>query len=335
MFSIRAAAEQLPGILPFNAVQASERNIGYGHLIHPSSVFALPRGKGRILDEEQQRLAPSAAWSLPIAKPTESLSDLATRAATALRDSVGHEVMEQTTHIIVVHTTLNQQIVESVAGRVQFHLDLKRAMPCAIGQTGSIGMYAALPLIQGLLQDSRQILLIAADKWLYPFFRVFGNFVAYGDGAAAMLFRRGDTSEDVGQVLGFALEIGNNIDDPWGQKPEALGSRLLPGVMQACKKAIQQACIQAKDIEQFISPSFNEQFTGMVSDELGIDRHQRQPHTELGHLSSAESPIALIRARQAMKSGEHRTALIWDVGLCGMAGAMVVRLRGSKTTSIQ
>lgn len=330
MFSIRAAVKHLPEVMSVIAVQASERNIGYGHLIHPSSVYALPRGKGRVTEEEQQRLASSTVLSLPVAKPTQSLSSLASEAAIALRTSVGNEVMEQTTHIIVVHASLNQQIVESVAGRVQFDLDLKQALPCAIGQTGSLGLYAALPLVHGLLRQSRQVLLVAADKWLYPFFRIFGNFVAYGDGAAAMLLSRDDGANAIAQVLGFSLEVGQNINDPWGGKPDELSGKLLPSVVQACKKAIQHAGIKVKDIEQLISAGFHEQFTGKVADALEIDQQRRQPRNELGHLSSAESPIALMHAQQNLKRGEARTALIWDAGLCGAAGAMVVRLQGSQ-----
>ena len=82
MLRIRAITSHVPDTTPFRAVQAQEKNIGYGHLLYKSAVFSMPRGKGRIDAEEERRLLPTASIALPVAPPLQSCADLALEAVT-------------------------------------------------------------------------------------------------------------------------------------------------------------------------------------------------------------------------------------------------------------
>lgn len=328
MLGIHSAIAYLPKRVAFDAVQAREHNVGYVHLMLKSATFARPRGRGRIKDDETTRLAPSAPATLPIAPRGQSLSDLAVGAAKALRDKVGSDVLARTTHIVLAHATLNQTITESIPGRIQVELGLKNVLPLAVSQVGSLGFYAALPLIDGLLASSGQVLLVAADKWLYPFFRAFGDLVAYGDGAAAMLLRR-DEAPAMASVRGFAFESGPAIDDPWARAPEDLRAALLPLAVAAGRRALEHARgrsgVGRDAIDAVVPAGFDGVDTDAVADALELPNTRRE---HPGHLSSADAPAALLYAQQSLRAGERKTVLLWDAALCGAAGAAVVELRG-------
>ncbi|MDC6134674.1 hypothetical protein PPH41_44780, partial [Burkholderia gladioli] len=118
-------------------------------------------------------------------------SELAADAALDLRDQLGSELLTRTTHLILASSALNETIGDSVVGRLQYDLGLQGVMPLALGQNGTLGWYGALSLLGGLLGPDDQALVILGDKWLYPFFRQFGELVGYSDAAAALLVRRG------------------------------------------------------------------------------------------------------------------------------------------------
>ncbi|HET9622072.1 MAG TPA: hypothetical protein VFP84_11940 [Kofleriaceae bacterium] len=329
MLAIQSAATYLPERVEFAAIQARERNVGYLHLLLKSARPARPRGKGRIKDHEVARHAPSAPTRLPVAPAKQSLSDLALAAASALRDQLAADEVARTTHIVLAHATLNEAVAEAIPGRIQVELGLKRVLPLAVSQIGSLGFYAALPLLAGLLDAKSQVLFIAADKWLYPFFRVFGDLVAFGDGAVAMMIRRGD-GPALATLRGFALETGTAIDDPWARTPAELRAQLVPLAVAAGRRAIEHARatsgIGRDAIAGVVPAGFATADADAVADALELPRAPR-PHA--GHLSSADSPAALVHAQQALRPGERKTVLVWDAALCGAAGAAVVELSGA------
>ena len=328
MLTIHHVALHEPPGIAFDAVQAAERNLGYAHLVAPGARFALPRGHGRIDAAETARLARADAVLLPIAPARCSLSDLALAAAHALTAAAGAAVVAQSTHVIMAQASLNEQIVESVAGRVQQALGLGAVLPFGLGQCGTLGFFAALALAPGLLRDGGQILLVAADKWLYPFFRVHGDFVAYGDGAGALLLRAG-AGEGGSRVLGHALSHGDAITDPWAMAPDELEVRLLPQVVVAARAALADAGAQPSDLH-FIAPAgFRAGFRAAVAAALGVDATRLMARHDAAHRSSADTLAALRHAEAALVPGERRLALFCDAALAGMAGAAVVELHGA------
>ena len=168
MLRIRAIASHVPDTTPFRAVQAQEKNIGYGHLLYKSAVFSMPRARGRVDAEEALRLLPTASIAPPVAPPLQSGADLALEAVAQLRQQIPAETLAQVTHIVVTNAALNQRINESVAGRIQHALGLPKALPFAIGQAGTAGVFNALSMIEALVSLGGKVLLVASDKWLYP-----------------------------------------------------------------------------------------------------------------------------------------------------------------------
>ncbi|MQT99831.1 MULTISPECIES: hypothetical protein [unclassified Pseudomonas] len=328
MLRIRAIASHAPDTTPFQAVQAREKNIGYGHLLYKSAVFSMPRGKGRIDAEETLRLLPTASIELPVAPPAQSGADLALEAVALLREQIPADTLAQVTHIVVTNSALNQRINESVAGRIQHALGLPKALPFAIGQAGTAGVFSALSMIEALVSLGGKVLLVASDKWLYPFFRAWGDLVVYGDGAAAILLDGDDEAgPGWGSIRASAVHYGAAIDNPWGLTPAALAERLHPLAVSAAQTAIERAGLNASDIDWVLPAGFGDSFTLGVSRELGIAQDR---HFEFGarpHHSSAAPLLSLLRLRASLPPGKTATVLLWDAALCGTAGAIVAEIQ--------
>ncbi|MCA7925616.1 hypothetical protein LGM35_24225 [Burkholderia cenocepacia] len=322
----------LPPAVVFSAIQAQERHPGYRHLLLPQARFARPRGMGALTPDEGTRLAPGGRPALRVAPPGRSLADLAADAALDLRDQLGSGALARTTHVIVASCALNEGIGDSVVGRMQYELGLQRVTPFALGQNGTLGWYSALMLLDGLLLDEGdQALVILSDKWLYPFFRQFGDLVGYGDAAAALLVSRAGPAPEPaawGGVRSVALEFGPSITDPWADAPAALRDTLAPVAARAIRRALEQANLRANQIDWCVPPGFDLGFAARVADAASIPVAARIQHDGSGHLSSAESAAALIRLAGALDEGERRTVLVWDAALHGAAAAAVVDLAG-------
>ena len=328
MLRIRAIASHVPDTTPFQAVQAREKNIGYGHLLYKSAVFSMPRGKGRIDAEETLRLLPTTSIELPVAPPVQSGADLALEAVALLREQIPAETLAQVTHIVVTNAALNQRINESVAGRIQHALGLPKALPFAIGQSGTAGVFNALSMIEALVSLGGKVLLVASDKWLYPFFRAWGDLVVYGDGAAAILLDgEGQASPGWGVIRASAMHYGAAIDNPWGLTPAALAERLHPLAVSAAQTAIERSGLSASDIDWVLPAGFSDSFTLGVSRELGIAQARHFELGALGHQSSAAPLLSLMRLRASLPRGKTATALLWDAALCGTAGAIVAEIQ--------
>jgi 3-oxoacyl-[acyl-carrier-protein] synthase III len=323
----------------FDAVQANERNVGLGALMVPAARFALPRGRGRIEATECARLTRSSPAMLPIAPPGQSQSDLAITALEALVERVGKTHLSATTHIVFAHATLNQQVVESVAGRLQHMLGIDHVLPLALGQCGTLGLMAALPLAEGLLRDGGQVLFVAADKWLYPFFRVYGDFVAYGDSAAALLVRRALPSESAHlhaggiRLLGHSLTQGDVIDDPWAMSPHTLEARLMAPLLRAALQALDDADVAVSEIDCFAPAGFSASFRAMLAARMVIPR-ERLLARDAAHLSSADAIASLALARATMHHTDRRRVLVCDAALAGGAGAFVAELHGTPAAGL-
>lgn len=331
MLRISAIASYVPDTTEFHAVQAQERNIGYGHLLYKAAAFALPRGKGKIDEEEERRLLPATAIALPVAPPLQSHADLALEAVATLRQQVAPETLAEISHIVVTNTALNQRINESVAGRIQHALGLTDALPFAVGQSGSAGVFNALAIIEALVSTGAKVLLVASDKWLYPFFRSWGELVVYGDGAAAILIDAEPEPADRagsgwGSIRASAMHYGEAIDNPWGLTPAALAELLHPLATSAAQTALERSGLSAGDIDWVLPAGFNDNFTLGVSKALGIPQERHFERGAHGHQSSADPLLSLLRLRAALPAGKKATALLWDAALCGMAGAMVVEI---------
>jgi 3-oxoacyl-[acyl-carrier-protein] synthase III len=332
MLTIRYTAIEQPPRQSFVGVQATG---GYGFRREPapqSFRFALPCERLHYDDDTFAHLARRAPLALSVAADGQTLSDLAVAAVEAVVGQAGPQARVNIAQLIVAQATLNQLAGESVAGRMQHVLALKHIVPFALGQCGTLGLYAALPLAQGLLNTGETMLFVAADKLLHPFVRVYGDFVAYEDGAAAALLHQGEDEQAAGaRVLGYSLKHGEAISSPWSRHPAELERQLAALAIEAARNAMHEAGVVAGQIECFAPGSFSASYRSRLAQALGIPAERMLAGEDAAHLASADTLRSLARAQAQVQTrlapGERQFALFCDAALAGCAGALVVELR--------
>ncbi|AJX33241.1 3-oxoacyl-ACP synthase [Burkholderia oklahomensis] len=337
MLTIHHTAIRQPSRQPVDAAQAAGRYRYDGRLAPHAIRFAMPYER---LDYDARtfaHLARSAPASLPVETDGRTLSDLALEAVREVIDAAGPDACASISQIVVAQASLNEHAGESVAGRMQHALGLKHVVPFALGQCGTLGLHTALPLARGLLREGSRMLFVAADKWVYPFLRAYGEFVAYGDGAAAILLggADGDTHADAddeahARVLGHALAHGDVIADPWARQPAELERALVAPTVDAVRAALDDAGVGAAQIDCFAPGGFSASFRTTLAHALAIPPSRLQRRGGVEHLSTADTPRALAQAQASLAPGERRLALFCDTALAGGAGALVAELRGAR-----
>ncbi|MDN7676316.1 3-oxoacyl-ACP synthase [Burkholderia oklahomensis] len=329
MLTIHHNAIRQPSRQTVDAAQAAGRYRYDGRLAPHAIRFAMPCERLDYDDGAFAHLARSAPASLPVETDGLTLSDLALAAVRDVVDAGGPSARESISHIVVAQASLNEQAGESVAGRMQHALGLKHVVPFALGQCGTLGFYAALPLASGLLRQGGRMLFVAADKWVYPFLRAYGDFVAYGDGAAAILLGETDDADAGARVLGHALAHGDAIADPWAREPAEFERALVAPTVAAARAALGAAGVDAAQIDCFAPSGFSASFRTTLAHALAIAPSRVQTRDGVEHLSTADTPRALARAQASLARGERRLALFCDTALAGGAGALVAELRGA------
>ncbi|AOK48196.1 3-oxoacyl-ACP synthase [Burkholderia sp. MSMB617WGS] len=349
MLTIHHTAIRQPSRQTVDAAQAAGRYRYDGRLTPSAIRFAMPYERLDYDADAFAHLSRSTPASLPVETDGLTLSDLALAAVRDVVDAAGPSARESISHIVVAQASLNEQAGESVAGRMQHALELKHVVPFALGQCGTLGFYTALPLASGLLRHGGRMLFVAADKWVYPFLRAYGDFVAYGDGAAALLLSDTDADDGGGsaerdgesdggegsgsnggaRVLGHALAHGDAIADPWARRPAELERALIAPTVDAARAALGDAGVDAAQIDCFAPSGFGASFRTTLAHALAIPPSRLQTRDGAEHLSTADTPRALARAQASLAPGERRLALFCDTALAGGAGALVAELRGA------
>ncbi|MDP9045895.1 MAG: hypothetical protein M3O01_13920, partial [Pseudomonadota bacterium] len=180
MLTLDNLALQVPPSTRFHGDRANEAYPWHGLVSREASAW--PQAARRHMGSAVPAVGPpgrDAGEILPVAPPGCALSDLAVVAAQRLARQGGAAVLARARHLVVAHATLSERMAESTACRVQHALQLDALVPFAISQCGPLGLYAALPVLEGLLAEGEHALLVAADKTLYPFHRVHPGLVQY------------------------------------------------------------------------------------------------------------------------------------------------------------
>ncbi|ALJ72501.1 3-oxoacyl-(acyl carrier protein) synthase III [Burkholderia pseudomallei] len=337
MLTIHHTAIRQPSRQSVDAAQASGRYRYDGRLAPHAIRFAMPYERLDYDTHTFAHLARPAPASLPVETRGRTLSDLALEAVRDVVGAAGPGACASISQIVVAQASLNEHAGESVAGRMQHALGLKHIVPFALGQCGTLGLHTALPLAHGLLRDGGRMLFVAADKWVYPFLRTYGEFVAYGDGAAAILLGHAETDAEAdaaqARVLGHALAHGEPIADPWARQPAELERALVAPTVEAARAALADAGVGAARIDCFAPGGFSASFRTTLARALAIPPSRLQVRDGVEHLSTADTPRALAQAQASLAPGERRLALFCDTALAGGAGALVAQLRGAHASS--
>lgn len=245
-----------------------------------------------------------------------STADLAVRAATAALKSAGTHTVD----VLIVATATPDHRMPGTAPDVAARLGLHGVPAFDIAATCA-GLPYALQVAKGFVADNaaQRALVITADRLSHltdPDDR--RTAALFGDGAAAIVVRRGQTGESgaVGPViLGADGRHADALVVPHGQFMRMRGREMFQHAVTRMSQAAEQAAAAAgwslDDVDRFVPHQANARITDAVGRRLHLDGERVLDNiAHLGNTSAASILFALAHAASdgALRPG-HRVLL--------------------------
>ena len=310
----------------FQGLRAQQRSPSSLYLTEPGGEFNLPFGRwGDPPFPHVEAMHTAAPVLLHMAEPGVSASDLALIAARTLLAGTDQAARANVGVIIYCHASANEDIAEAVGGRLQYELGLTTPLVFCLSQNLCSALMA-LRLASALLREEPSLgraLIVAAEKWTYPFVRSFGHAAVFEDGAAAILV------EPAGRQ-GWQLGEIYHVNDPAAPSPfESTVPAMLRLMREQAPRAIRSLLeaegIAPADLSFVVLPCLDNAVCAQVLRDAGLG-HLRatQDVDRRGHLAAAEALANLHQLRHSGVSHRGQLGLLWSAGLQGEAACCLL-----------
>jgi 3-oxoacyl-[acyl-carrier-protein] synthase III len=340
-----------PELRPVAAVRAEQPCNDYWFLVRAGSRELSPGSRDLVPMpdagvEETTAFQPPENAETSIAESITEIGQLAADATQRLKEQAPSELLRKIDVVIVCTTGIDAQFGVSLAGKVQYILGASGALPFAIGQMDGCSSIAALRIARAFMngpERARVVAIVATECWLYPYFRSFGDYAQYGDGAAAVLLCADHYKDQQSDVSSENHGSGSDIDigdvalgryqaqqgpfdleeTPWYRMdawPQAVGDFLAD--------FLRSRGIAASDLARIHSPGLNTDFIQSVAHASGLSLAPSKG----GFVSSVDPLWALQTPDEAERVHDGLT-LCWSVGLNGEMGAYLSRRSACKQES--
>lgn len=326
-----------------DSVRATERCNDFWFLLSAGSRDLIPMPGAT--PAQTEAFQPPAHAETSMAGPITAIGQLAVDATVRLKQHAPADMLRKIDVVIVCTSGIDSQFGVSLAGKVQHALNATNAFPFAIGQMDGCSAFAALRIARAFMngpERARVVAIVATECWLYPYFRSFGDYAQYGDGAAAVLLCA-DHLDDEAVVDGSAdatqsgVEIGNVVlgryqpqegpfdaqetqwfrHDAW---PQAVGDFLA--------NFLHEHGLAASDLNGIRSPSLSPEFIAAVARTSGLPLTPGK-----GGFVSSVDPLLAFQVNDEDGCAYDGPTLCWSVGLNGEMGAYLYRGSGTRQGS--
>lgn len=316
----------------FQGLRAQQRTPSSLYLTEPGSEYNLPFGRwGDPPFPHIEAMHTAAPVLLHMAEPGVSASDLALIAARSLLEEVG-----KTWHhkdgkgkpidiLIYCHSTANEDIADAIGGRLQYELGLSTPLVFCLSQNLCSALMA-VRLATALLQEEpglERALIVASEKWIYPFVRSFGHAAVFEDGAAAVLVERpGGAGWQLGEIYHVNAP---DAPSPFESTVPAMLRLMSEQAPRAIRSLLEAEGVAPADIGFVTLPCLDGALCAQVLRDAGLG-HLRlsQDADRRGHLAAAEALANLHLVRRSGASLGGQMGLLWGVGLQGEAACCLL-----------
>lgn len=318
------------------SVRAAGQCSNFWFLLPPGSHDLVPMPDAP--DTEIARFQTSKERETAMADGSAEIGELAAAIATRLKAEAPAELVRQIDVIIVCTTGFDSPVGMSLAGKVKHIFEVPRALPFTIGQMDGTSAFEAMRIARGFIHgpdQARVVAVVSGECWWYPYFRSFGDYAQYGDGAAAMLLCAHDPLDD-GAATATGIEIVDielgryqaqqgpfDLREPrwfdadaWSQTVGAF----LAGFLR-------KHALSAADMVGIDSPCLDTAFVDAVARAAGLPLSASTG----GFVSSVDPMLAF-----SVPPGDDQVAgyvLSWSVGLNGEMGACLQH-RGQRASAL-
>ncbi len=310
----------------FHGLRAQQRLPSTLYLTEPGSDYSLPFGRwGDPPFAHIEAMHTAAPVLLHMAETGVSASDLALSAARSLLSEPDKTSRADIGILIYCHASANEDIADAIAGRLQHELGLSTSLVFTLSQNLCSALMA-LRLASALLQEEpglRCALIVAAEKWTYPFVRSFGQVAVFEDGAAAVLV------EAAGRP-GWQLSEVYHVNAPSAPSPfDSTVPAILRLIREQAPCAIQSLLeaegIAPADLGFVALPCLDSALCTQVLHDAGLGHLRSTPDANRrGHLAAAETLANLHQLRQSAAPPRGQLGLLWSAGLQGEAACCLL-----------
>ena len=281
-------------------------------------------------DAQMATFLPSREVDTATAAAATEIGELASAVAARLKAEAPAELLRKIDVIILCTTGIDSQIGVSLASKVKYILGAPQAFPFTLGQMDGCSAFEALRIARAFMhgpEHARVVAIVSTECWWYPYFRSFGDYAQYGDGAAAMLLCAVDASPEEeraqtgAEIIDVALgryqgQQGPFDADPrpWFRTdawPQAVGDFLT--------HFLRKHDLSAADLARIDSPCLDAAFVDAVARASDLPLSPGAG----GFVSSVDPVLAFSTPSSDQPAGGH--ALTWSVGLNGEMGACLHR----------
>jgi len=303
--------------------------------------------------ELEKRLGLEAGWiegrtgvaERRIAGENQATSDLAAEASRAALADAG--VLPGELDGIIVATTVPDTFCPSAACRVQAALGAERAWAFDVNSASS-GFIAALVSARAFIESGAAETILVAGAEVCSRFVDWGDpktCVLFGDGAGAVVLRKGDSRRVVGAFLGARGADGGALAIPGGGtalppservvKEQLAFLRMDGGAVfrfaknvigETVSRALESAGLSAGDADLVVPHQSNVRIIDEAAKLSGIPREKFYVNMRLtGNTSAASVPLALSGAYGEGLLKSNSTVVLVSYGAGLSFGAAVVK----------
>lgn len=318
----------------FHGLRAGQRQASSLYLTEPGGDFNLPFGRwGDPPFAHIEDMHTQAPVLIHMAPAGVTAADLALAASRALlragrvpSDAAAPASAQGIDVIIYCHATTNEDIGEAIAGRLQQELGLATPLVFCLSQN-LCSAPLAIRLATSLLKEDpslQRALIVASEKWVFPFVRSFGDAALFEDGAAAVLIERpGRPGWQIGEVY---LINDCAAPSPFDSTVPAMMQLMVAQAPRAIHSLLEGEALSPDDLDFAVLPCLSSPLCEAVLEAAGLG-HLRcsADATRRGHLAAAEPLANLHFVHQAEAALAGQLGLLWSVGLQGEAACCLIR----------
>ena len=265
-----------------------------------------------------------------VAEDSSEIGELAAAVAGRLKSRAPAELVRQIDVIIVCTTGIDSPIGVSMAGKIKHIFAAPQAFSFTIAQMDGCSVFEALRIARAFMhgpERARVVAVVSSERWWYPYFRSFGDYAQYGDGAAAMLLCGPDTvpamdGADTGiEIVDVALERYQGQHGPFDlQSPPWYRSENWPqAVGEFIAGFLRKHVLSAADLADTRSPCLDAAFIAAVACAADV----RLSPGSGGFVSSVDPMLGFDAT--ADDDDVRGLVLSWSVGLNGEMGVCLYR----------
>ncbi|MDS0858608.1 3-oxoacyl-ACP synthase [Burkholderia pseudomultivorans] len=266
-----------------------------------------------------------ATNNLGAAESELTLSDMALATVRALLESSPQVAASGADQVIVCTTSFEHDLALSCACRLHCEIGSTRA-PLAIGQLQGVSFLMALEIALAMMAaDIRlnTVVIVAAERWRWPFSSRIGATIDMGDGAAAVLITRYPAP---GWRVSAITVRTPGIPPLASEREPVYASTLANVISETCASA----GLQPAEVDWILPAPIDTGLAREINTRCGL-RPEQVCHLRMdapNHFCAADTPTRLDVLLRSINPHKGQHALAWSAGFQGQAGCALLEFRG-------